>query len=184
MHLNAKRFARGQRGATTVEFAIISMVLFAVICGVIELALILFAQSSLEDAAREASRYGITEQPNATGNRDGAILAKAKAQLPHLLDPTKLTLKTLIYNDFSSIGKAEPFTDTNGNGVYDAGEPFKDVNGNKKWDADQGQAGSGGTRSIVLYDLLYTWNPQFGITRLFHLTPINLSARIVVRNEP
>jgi len=29
----------------------------------------------------------------------------------------------------------EPFTDLNGNGVYDAGEPFKDLNGNGTWDS-------------------------------------------------
>lgn len=184
-----KRFARGQRGVTTVEFAFIALALFGFVCGVIELALIMFAQSSLENAARVASRYGITGQTGSSGTREDAILAEARSQFPPILDPAKLQMKMLVYKDFSSIGKPEPFTDTpppspKNNGKYDLGESFTDVNGNGKWDSDQGVASGGGTRAIVLYNLIYPWDPQFGLTRLFHLTPVTLSSRIVVKNEP
>lgn len=179
-----KRFARDQRGAATVEFALIGLVLFALICGVIEVALIMFAQSALENAARVASRYGITGQPGSEATREASLLKEAQNQIPGILDPSKLTLTMLQYTDFSDIHPAEPLTDLNGNAKWDSGESYTDVNGNGKWDPDPGLAGAGGAGALVVYKLAYDWNPTFSITELFHLTPIHLAARVVVRNEP
>jgi Flp pilus assembly pilin Flp len=185
-----RRFARDQRGAATVEFALIGLVLFALLAGAIEVALIMFAQSSLENAARIASRYGITNQVGPSGDRAAELLEKAREQLPGIIDPNKVTMTMLQYSDFSKIGQPEPFTDncqpdsTTCNGKYDPGESYKDINGNLQWDADQGKAGPGGNGALVVYELTYKWDPVFSITKLFHLTPINLSARIIVRNEP
>jgi Flp pilus assembly pilin Flp len=179
-----RRFARDQRGAATVEFALIGLVLFALFAGAVEVALIMFAQSSLENAARFASRWGITNQTGTGGDRDATLLAIARGQLPGIIDASKVTLSMLQYSDFSKIGQPEPFTDTNDNGKHDPGESYTDVNGNGQWDADQGTPGSGGYSALVVYDLSYDWNPVFSITKLFHLTPIHLSARIIVKNEP
>jgi Flp pilus assembly pilin Flp len=179
-----RRFARDQRGAATVEFALIALVLFALLAGAIEVSLILFAQSSLENAARVASRWGITNQTGPSGDRDASLLAIARGQLPGIIDPTKVTLTMLQYSDFSKIGQPEPFNDANGNAKYDPSESYTDVNGNGQWDADQGKAGSGGNGVLVVYELAYDWNPVFSITKLFHLTPLHLAARIIVRNEP
>jgi Flp pilus assembly pilin Flp len=185
-----RRFARDQRGAATVEFALIGLVLFALLAGAIELALIMFAQSSLENAARFASRYGITGQTGPGGDRAAELLAVARGQLPSIIDPNKVTLTMLQYSDFSKIGQPEPYTDncdpgsTTCNAKYDLGETYTDVNGNGQWDADQGTPGPGSNGALVVYELAYKWDPVFSITELFHLTPIDLSARIIVRNEP
>jgi len=37
-------------------------------------------------------------------------------------------------NSSCAIGPAEPYLDTNGNGVYDVSEPYEDLNGNGVWD--------------------------------------------------
>jgi Flp pilus assembly pilin Flp len=186
-----RRFARDQRGTATVEFALIGLVLFALLAGVIELALIMFAQSSLENAARIASRYGITNQVGPSGDRAAELLEKAREQLPGIIDPNKVTLTMLQYSDFSKIGQPEPFDDdcnppeaVTCNSKYDPGETYKDINGNGQWDADQGTPGPGPNGALVVYELSYKWDQVFSITELFHLTPINLSARIIVRNEP
>lgn len=179
------RFARGGRGATTVEFALIALLLFGLICAVLELAMILFAQNSLENAARFASRYGITDQSVPSGStREAEILAVAKGQLPRLIDPTKVHLALLTYEGFGKINQPEPYDDKNDNKQYDPGESFTDVNGNGVWDKDQGAVGPGGASQIVLYNLTYDWGSLFGITRLLGLTPLELSARVVVQNEP
>jgi Flp pilus assembly protein TadG len=178
------RFARERHGATTAEFALISVVMIALIFGIVELALILLTQNALENAARVASRYGITGQVPVGQTRDEAILSIARDQLPGIVDRTELSLTTLTYGSFDSIGQPEPFTDANGNGQYNAGESFTDVNGNSQWDADQGIVGAGGTGEIVLYDLRYSWVPLFGFVQTFGVSALNLSARIIVRNEP
>lgn len=179
-----KRFVADRRGVATAEFALISVVLIALIFGIVELALIMLTQNALENAARVASRYGITGQVPAGMTRDQAILSIAKDQLPGVVDASKLAMTTLVYGSFDSIGQPEPFTDANGNGKYDTGEAFTDVNGNGKWDADQGATGAGASGEIVLYNLIYNWTPLYGFAQTFGVNPIRLSARIVVRNEP
>lgn len=179
-----RRFVRDQRGAATVEFALIGLVLFALIAGAIEVALIMFAQSSLENAARVASRYGITNQVGPSGDRAAELLEKAREQLPGIVDPSKVTLTMLQYSDFSKIGQPEPYDDANHNSKYDPGETYRDINENLQWDADQGKTGPGPNGALVVYNLSYEWDPMFSITQLFHLTPIDLSARVIVRNEP
>ena len=177
-------FVRESHGATTAEFALISVTMIALIFGIIELALIMLTQNALENAARVASRYGITGQAPTSQTREQAILSIARDQLPGLVDRTKLSLTTLTYGSFDSIGQPEPFTDANSNAQYDAGEAYNDVNGNTQWDADQGAAGAGATGEIVLYDLRYSWVPLFGFAQTFGASAFNLTARIVVRNEP
>jgi len=54
-------------------------------------------------------------------------------------DPA-ITVLNETYTDSNGNGKfdaQEPFTDSNGNGHYDLGEPFTDLNGNSVWDANE-----------------------------------------------
>ncbi len=45
--------------------------------------------------------------------------------------PTDTTRRPMLMNSI------RPYTDSNGNGVYNTGEPFNDLNGNGTWDAGQ-----------------------------------------------
>jgi uncharacterized membrane protein YbhN (UPF0104 family) len=45
------------------------------------------------------------------------------------------TFATFLFVAYAFQAGFEPFTDLNGNGVYDAGEPFKDLNANGTWDS-------------------------------------------------
>jgi Flp pilus assembly protein TadG len=52
----ASRFARAERGATAVEFGLISLPLLALVFGVIELALVFLVTTTLDTATQAASR--------------------------------------------------------------------------------------------------------------------------------
>ena len=52
----AARFARADRGATAVEFAMISLPLMVLIFGVVELAMVLLVATSLESAIESSAR--------------------------------------------------------------------------------------------------------------------------------
>ena len=54
-----KILVRGERGAATVEFAIISIVLFAIVFGIIEFGVLMFNQHVLTNASREGARAGV-----------------------------------------------------------------------------------------------------------------------------
>jgi hypothetical protein len=93
-------------------------------------------------------------------------------------------MDTLVYHSFGDIGQPEPFTDTNHNGVHDAGEPFTDSNGNGTWDPDMGAAGLGGPGDVVLYRMSYDWHIMIPLFRPFFGDSIRLTANVAVRNEP
>ena len=92
-------------------------------------------------------------------------------------------MTTLIYDSFADVGKPEPYDDENENGEYDEGEDYLDVNENGEWDEDLGEAGSGTRNEIVLYRLTY---PAQSFTGLYSFADrkVNLTAAVVVRNEP
>ena len=120
------------------------------------MAIILFIGSSIESAVMEASRYGITGTEAGVSRAD-KVLEIVADRTYGLLDMDQVDMETLVYESFADIGKPEPFTDQDGNAVYNAGEPFVDVNGNGQWDADMGEAGLGGPSDVVVYRLTYDW---------------------------
>lgn len=50
---------RRERGQDLVEFALIMPVVFALLFGILEFALVLFSYNTISDAAREAARWGV-----------------------------------------------------------------------------------------------------------------------------
>lgn len=96
--------------------------------------------------------------------------------------PLRIEIRS--FADARNVGRGEPFTDKNGNGVYDPGESYVDVNGNGTWDADMWSSSLGGSGDHVVFMLSMAQRvvhplltPLMG-ERLIH------EARIVVRNEP
>jgi TadE-like protein len=178
------RPALGERGTAMMEFAFIAPVLLAMIGAIMEFSGIMFVQTLLEGSAREASRYGITGYIPAGVTREDEILDIVRRNTYGIINLDNLNIQTLIYPDFADIGQPEPFTDSNHNGVHDAGEPFTDVNGNGTWDSDMGAAGLGGPGDVVLYRMSYDWHIIIPLFRPFFGDTIRLQANIAVRNEP
>jgi len=52
-----------QRGATLVEFALVGLLFFTLLFGIIEFGLLLFNQQVITNAGREGARYGIVARP-------------------------------------------------------------------------------------------------------------------------
>jgi hypothetical protein len=175
-----------EAGATIVEFALIAPPLLAILCAIMEFSGVMFVQTLLEGAAREASRYGITGRtPDGIShiNREQKIREIIQETGVGVIDLEQLHMETLVYDSFEDVGQPEPFTDENANAAYDPGEPYNDINGNGQWDEDMGAAGLGGPGSVVVYRLSYDWPimipmfvPIFGET-------VTLNANIAVRNE-
>jgi hypothetical protein len=170
-------------GATAVEFAVILPLLLLFIIGSIESAIILFIGSSIESAVMEASRYGITGTEAGVSRAD-KVLEIVEDRTYGLLDMDQVDLETLVYESFADIGEPEPFTDQNGNHLYNSGEPFVDVNGNGQWDPDMGEAGLGGPSDVVVYRLTYDWGVVTPVMRNIIGESVTHVSSIAVRNEP
>lgn len=168
------------------EFGLIAPVLILFMMGVIELAMIMSVQNVMESATFTASRLGKTGFKATGKTQEETILASLKGVGSTLLDPTKITVTSLSYKDYDSVGKPEPFTDTNKDGVRNATEAYTDTNGNGKYDTDQGKTGFGNAGDIVVYTMNYPWRPFTLVLGKLVTTNgvLPLSARAVVRNEP
>lgn len=175
---------RRQEGAALAEFAFAAPVLITSILAIIEIGMIMFMNSLLEGAVREASRFGITGYAPAGISRADEIRQIVVDGALGLVQPSDIDVTTLVYGNYSSIGQPEPYVDTNGNGTYDAGESFDDVNGNGKWDADMGAAGVGGSGDIVVYTATMRWPMLTHYLDGVIGSEITLSASTTVRNEP
>jgi Flp pilus assembly protein TadG len=175
-----------QHGAAALEFAFALPILIVIMCGTLDLGMLLFADVLIEGAVRDTSRLGITGYAPTGEDRDTLILDALKKDTLGLIDISKATITHKVYDTFADVGQPEPYDDANGNGQYDLGEDYTDVNGNGQWDADMGVAGLGGSGDIVLYTVTYPWtswthliDPLFGSDGT-----ITLKASTVVRNEP
>jgi len=177
---------RDERGASALEFALVLPALVLLVLGVLEYGLVLFLRVSLDHALGEAARFGITGRTLPGRSREEAVRAVLEERLPALVDADSLRIDTLVYPDFDSIGRPEPFVDRNGNGTRDPGEPYTDVNGNGRWDDDMGAPGAGGPDAVVLYRVRTVWRLVTPLAPV--LAPpdgrLVLESAVAVRNEP
>lgn len=178
-----------------IELAIAFPIFILMVVGVVELAMLMFVQVAVEGGLRQASRFGITGQdPGAGITREQKIAEIVAGHAHNLVKIEPSDIELLVYQDFASIGKPEPYEDDDPNdGEFDEakGDEFipeqHDINGNGVWDADRGDVsqGAGAAGAVVLYRVNFQW--EF-LTPLFAASAgrerVNLEAAVAVRNEP
>jgi hypothetical protein len=175
---------RSESGQAMVEFGFVAPAFIALLCAIMEFSGIMFVQAVLEGSAREASRYGLTGFTSGGVSREDQILAIVENHTYGIVDMDELEMETLVYDNFADVGQPEPFTDENGNEVWDNDEPYTDINGNGTWDPDMGAAGLGGPGDVVVYRMSYDWDVMIPLFRPFFGDSISLQSNIAVRNEP
>jgi Flp pilus assembly protein TadG len=180
---SSRPFARDQRAAVAIEYALLLPTLLLFSFGILEISLCMASLVTLEGGLKQASRYGITSQlptdtefansglapfvPTAfTGkdNRTKTIMAILNQNTLDMIDLNTATITTQTFTSFSAVSTGEPFTDSNNDGIWEAGEPFVDTNCNGVRDgpgAASGGAGSAGSvgasGDIVAYTVNYNW---------------------------
>ncbi len=184
--LRRRCFIADDNGGTIVEWAFMLPLLITFTFVVIDLAMILAINILVEGGLREAARYGITGYVPPGVTREARIRQLVKQNAFGLLQDGSFTISYKVYPSFNDVGKPEPYTDSNGNGQYDAGEPYTDVNGNGEYDLDMGKAGLGGADDIVAYRVSFDWtvltpflSPLVGTNG-----KLAFAATVVVKNEP
>ena len=60
--MRARSERRGERGATVAEFAVVALVFFMIIIGIIEFGRLLYTHNALTDATRRGARYAATHK--------------------------------------------------------------------------------------------------------------------------
>jgi Flp pilus assembly protein TadG len=156
--------------------------LFLMIFGTVEMAQTFYTKGVLTGAVNAAARNSSLQSgPNSQADIDAAVTKMIKTGLPN----STVTITRKNYASFTSVGKPESFTDTNGNNKRDAGECFTDMNGNSMWDSDMGRSGLGGADDVVAYTVSITYTQSFGIGVFWGLPQTQtINATTILRNQP
>lgn len=176
------RILRDEFGASAVEFALISPILVLLLVGLFDMGFTVYANTMLQGALQRAARSSTVE---GAGSNLTAIDDSVRNEVRKVVPNATVTFSRKAYANFADVGVQEDFTDTNDNGVCDAGEPFEDANGNGTWDQDRGVAGLGGARDAVLYTATIRYTRKFPMASLIGMPEImTSSASTVLRNQP
>jgi Flp pilus assembly protein TadG len=157
---------RQRRAATAVEMALLTPVFFMMLIGITEICLVLTAQQLLESAAFTASRLaktGYVAGGSTQTQTVSQVVMNELSSFGSMFDTSKIVTTATAYSDFGAVGQ-------NGQGV----------------------SGYGAAQQIVVYTITYPWTlftPMLGnIIGTWNTGTnswvVNLSSRIVVRNEP
>ncbi len=177
-----RRLHRDRDGATMAEFALISPALVLVLMGLFDMGFTLYANVMLQGALQEAARASTVE---GAGSSLTAIDDAIAAQVGSVVPGARFVFSRKAYSNFSDVGNAEDYTDSNANGSCDAGEPFEDANGSGSWDRDRGVNGLGGARDAVLYKVSMTYRRPMPMASLLGFSDmVSSAATTVLRNQP
>ena len=145
-------FIRDSKGTAAVEFALVAVPFLALIAGLIQLFLIFFAQSLLENAVRVSARQILTGQVQTA---DASLSASAATAAFHqivcnnanvLFTCTGLFVDVEVANNWTSANTGMPVL------TYDSSG-----NVNNTWQFNPGTAGD-----IVVVRVVYLWPVFFG----------------------
>jgi Flp pilus assembly protein TadG len=170
-------------GVAAVEFALIAPVLLLAVFGMFDVGHNMYTSSMMQGAVQQAARKSTIEgAASRTADLDAIVTDSVHAISP---DAT-LQFKRTAYVSFSEVGRAEEFTDLDGDEACNNGEPFEDANGNGQWDTDRGILGQGGARDAVLYTVTISYPRLFPIARLIpgQTDTFTMSTKTVLRNQP
>jgi Flp pilus assembly protein TadG len=94
-----KRFRKSEQGSEIVEFALVILPLFAFLFLIVDVCWIIFAQASLQNAAREGVRFAVTGQlPPAFKHQDDAIRSVVQANAYGFLSGSTGNISIQYYN--------------------------------------------------------------------------------------
>lgn len=173
---------RDIRGATMLEFALITPALLLVLFGLFDISYNIYTKTLLEGAIQKAARDSTIE---AASSRVAAIDTAVERAVHQIVPSASVAFSRSSYSNFSDVAQPEDFTDSDSDGICNNGEPFEDANGNGSWDADRSKAGFGGARDAVLYRVTVEYDRAFPLASLIGLPKtVQTEASTVLRNQP
>lgn len=178
---------RDSSGAAAVEFAIVAPVMVVFMMGIGDLLYGTYAHSILLGAVQKAGRDATLQQntsSTATTGIDNQVMTSVRRVAP----AATFISSRENYTTFALVDKPEPFTDnpTTGTvGVRDPGECFSDTNGNGTWDADGARAGVGGASDVAQYKITITYPRIFPVAKLLGWgSMVSITAQTLLKNQP
>ncbi len=177
-----RRLLRSERGIAATEFGLILPAFAILLMGGFDLGHGLYEKTVLEGALQKAARDSSLE----TGaGREAQIDLLIRQQLLALNKDATVTISRRFYRTFSQSAARAPEPDANGNGMCESGEVYSDTNGNGVYDADGADAGQGGARDVVVVTVTMSHPRMFPVAALIGLSPnTEVTGKTVLANQP
>lgn len=177
-----RRLLGNKRGTAIMEFALTAPVFLLLLMGIFDYCWQMYAQQVLQGAVSQAARLSTLESFSADQKR---LDDNVRSKVLDVFHGATVEFKRKAYESYDLVGKPEPLTDKNGNGVWDSGECFEDMNGTGSWEADRGLDGNGGADDVVLYVASMKFNRVLPVwSMLGQPQETTLRAQTVLRNQP
>ena len=168
------------RGATAIEYAFVLPILMLIVMGTGYFGQMFYGRALLNGAVRQAARDATLEDASTT-----TLDQNVKNVISPALPGVTVTSTRKAYYDFTDIGRAEKWTDSNNNRVCDNGEPYTDENGDGSWNADIGEAGNGDAGDVILYTVTATYSPLFNVPFMRNMWGrVSITSSAIRRNQP
>ena len=135
------RFVCTRRGTTAVEFALIAPPFLATLIAILEVAIFLFAQQVLQNAAVEAGRLFMTGQAQSGNTSLSQFESDVCPMISALFKCSSLMVNVQSYANFSSANASAPILTFNGQGQV-----------TNSWSYDPGTPGE-----VMVVQLIYQW---------------------------
>ena len=177
---------RDRRGITIVEFALVSPVLLLFIMGVLDMGHTLYVRSALDGEMLKAGRNSALESAGTTTAQD-ALDETVRQQIRRIAGTgADVTFTRKAFRDYKSAQNvAEPFIDSNHDGICNNGESYEDLNNNNMRDLDGGRTGQGNARDAVVYTANVSYQRMFPMAAMIGWPQrVTLSATTTLRNQP
>ena len=114
---------RGEYGQTLAEFALLLPLIALIIFGLVDMARVMQSYVTLQEAARDGTRYAVTGRIDCTGvstqTRENCIVQQVKDRLVGLNNANSMTT---VYRSWSYPAYANPATENNAGSQCDAVE--------------------------------------------------------------
>ncbi|MEZ2126390.1 MULTISPECIES: TadE/TadG family type IV pilus assembly protein [unclassified Sinorhizobium] len=164
-----RRFAENRQGAAAIEFAILALPFFMVIFAIIEIAIMYFVNSALDEAVHKTARQVRVGTASANGWNLATFKAAVCGDLTYLFSCSdNLLVRATVITDMSSVSKISGIS----NGTLSVTEDFN----------------IGGAGDYVLIQAFLPWTPalqffSYSSSRLNDGRYV-LSAAELFKNEP
>ncbi|CAM3148855.1 TadE-like domain-containing protein [Sphingomonas antarctica] len=172
---------QNEDGTTIIEFAAVLPLMCIALLGGMDLCHREYAQSILTGSVQKIGRDTTLQ-----GGADNIAIndAKVRASVLQIAPDAVFNFSRTFLTRYRDV-EGEPFTDTNGDGIRQAGECYDDVNGNSQWDANVSSNGNGGADDVVLYKVTVTYPRLFPIANFLGWDPNQtISADTALKNQP
>jgi len=176
-----RRFLADEHAATAVEFALVAAPFLALIVGIIQTFLVIFASQLLETVVTQSSRQILTGQAQSAGLTQSQFASQVCDQVRILFNCSNLMIDVETYSAFSATNNASSFpsaTSTLPALTFNAQGQVSNT-----WQYNPGTTGQ-----IVVVRVMYQW-PVFGGPLGFNLSNLPNGTRLLMaaaafQNEP